>query len=49
MAPFGWNYKPAEKYCRLNFCERKILFRLKNKLNKTDYKPDEQGHVCWLM
>jgi hypothetical protein len=27
--PFGWNYKPAEKYCWLIFCERKILFRLK--------------------
>jgi hypothetical protein len=37
------NYKPAEKHCWLIFCERKILFRLKkNKLNKTDYKPDEQ-------
>jgi hypothetical protein len=44
VAPFGWNYKPAEKHCWLIFCERKILFRLKkNKLNKTDYKPDEQG------
>jgi hypothetical protein len=29
MAPFGWNYKPAEKHCWLIFCERKILFRLK--------------------
>jgi hypothetical protein len=28
-APFGWNYKPAEKHCWLIFCERKILFRLK--------------------
>jgi hypothetical protein len=27
--PFGWNYKPVEKYCWLIFCERKILFRLK--------------------
>jgi hypothetical protein len=26
MAPFGWNYKPAEKHCWLIFCERKILF-----------------------
>jgi hypothetical protein len=43
-APFGWNYKPAEKHCWLIFCERKILFRLKkNKPNKTDYKPDEHG------
>jgi hypothetical protein len=41
--PFGWNYKPAEKHCWLIFFERKILFQLKNKLNKTDYKPDEQG------
>jgi hypothetical protein len=37
--PFGWNYKPAEKHCWLIFYERKMLFRL----NKTDYKPDEQG------
>jgi hypothetical protein len=29
LAPFGWNYKPAEKHCWLIFCERKILFRLK--------------------
>jgi hypothetical protein len=29
LAPFGWNYKPAEKHCLLIFCERKILFRLK--------------------
>jgi hypothetical protein len=29
MAPFGWNYKPAEKHCWLIFCERKILFQLK--------------------
>jgi hypothetical protein len=43
MEPFGWNYKPAEKHYWLIFCERKILFRLKNKLNKTDYKPDEHG------
>jgi hypothetical protein len=40
MGPFGWNYKPAEKHCWLIFCERKMLFRLKNKPNKTDYKPD---------
>jgi hypothetical protein len=30
VAPFGWNYKPAEKHCWLIFCERKILFWLKN-------------------
>jgi hypothetical protein len=24
-------------------CERKTLFRLKNKLKSTDYKPDEHG------
>jgi hypothetical protein len=40
---FGWNYKTAEKHCWLIFCERKIMFRLKNKLNKTDYKLDEQS------
>jgi hypothetical protein len=28
-APFGCNYKPAEKYCWLIFYERKILFWLK--------------------
>jgi hypothetical protein len=44
LGPFGWNYKPAEKHCWLIFCERKILFQLKKKPNKTDYKPDEQGH-----
>jgi hypothetical protein len=43
-APFGWADKPAEKYCWLICCERKILFRLKNKLKKTDYKPGEQAH-----
>jgi hypothetical protein len=44
VAPFGCADKPAEKHCRLICCERKILFRLKkNKLKKTDYKPDEQG------
>jgi hypothetical protein len=43
--PFGWNYKPAEKHCWLIFCERKILFWLKNKLNKTDYKPDEHDLI----
>jgi hypothetical protein len=31
LAPFGWNYKSAEKHCWLIFCERKILFRLKKK------------------
>jgi hypothetical protein len=29
LGSFGWNYKPAEKYCWLIFCERKIPFRLK--------------------
>jgi hypothetical protein len=29
LAPFGWNYKPAEKHGWLIFGERKILFRLK--------------------
>jgi hypothetical protein len=29
LESFGWNYKPAEKYCWLIFCERKILFQLK--------------------
>jgi hypothetical protein len=49
MAPFCWNYKPAKKHCWLIFYERKILFRLKkNKLNKTDYKPDEHDlfYIC---
>jgi hypothetical protein len=32
VAPFGWNYKPAEKHCWLIFCERKILFRLKKQV-----------------
>jgi hypothetical protein len=32
--PFGWADKPAEKYCWLICCERKILFRLK----KTSWK-----------
>jgi hypothetical protein len=40
--PFGCADKPAEKYYWLICCERKILFRLKNKLKKMDYKPDEQ-------
>jgi hypothetical protein len=43
MAPFGWADKPAKKRCWLICCERKILFRLKNKLKKTDNKPDEQA------
>jgi hypothetical protein len=42
-APFGWADKPAEKHRWLICCERKILFRLKNKLKKTDYKPGEQA------
>jgi hypothetical protein len=28
-APFGWNYKPAEKHCWLIFLREKKLFRLK--------------------
>jgi hypothetical protein len=46
--PFGCADKPAEKHCWLICCERKILFRLKkNKPQKTDYKPNEQGlHLC---
>jgi hypothetical protein len=40
---FGCVDKPAEKHGWLICCERKILFRLKNKLKKTDYKLDEQG------
>jgi hypothetical protein len=42
MTPFGWADKPAEKHCWLICYERKILFRLKKKLKKTDYKPGEQ-------
>jgi hypothetical protein len=34
MAPFGCADKPAEKYCWLIYCERKILFQLK----KTSWK-----------
>jgi hypothetical protein len=30
-------------------CERKILFRLKNKLKKIDYKPNEQDHGLVLI
>jgi hypothetical protein len=43
MIPFGCADKPAEKHCWLICCERKTLFRLKNKLKSTDYKPDEQS------
>jgi hypothetical protein len=43
QAPFGYTDKLAEKHCWLICCERKILFRLKNKLKNTDYKSDEQG------
>jgi hypothetical protein len=45
---FGCADKPAEKHCWLICYERKILFRLKNKLKKTDYKPSEQGQrvIC---
>jgi hypothetical protein len=44
--PFGWNYKPAEKYCGLIFLREKYYSDWKNKLNKTDYKPDEQAEAC---
>ena len=37
-APFASLKKQAEILFRLICCERKILFRLKNKLKKTDYK-----------
>jgi hypothetical protein len=43
LAPFGCADKPAGKHCWLICCERKILFRLKNKLKSTDYKLDEQS------
>jgi hypothetical protein len=43
MGPFGCADKPAEKYCWLICCERKIPFWLKKQAEKTDYKPDEQG------
>jgi hypothetical protein len=33
-APFGCADKPAEKYCWLICCERKILFRLKKQAKK---------------
>jgi hypothetical protein len=36
LAPFGWNYKPAEKYCWLILCERKILFRLKKQAEQDE-------------
>jgi hypothetical protein len=32
--PFGCADKPAEKYCWLICCERKILFRLKKQAEK---------------
>jgi hypothetical protein len=47
MEPFGCANKPTEKQCWLIYCERKILFRLKNKMKKTDYKPNEQDQ-CFL-
>jgi hypothetical protein len=49
MAPFGCADKPAAKHRWLICCERKILFRLKNKLKKTDYKPDEQGQCSFVV
>jgi hypothetical protein len=45
LALFGCADKPAEKHCWLIYYERKILFRQKNKLKKTDYKPDEQDQL----
>jgi hypothetical protein len=42
VLPFGCADKPAEIHYWLICCERKILFRLKNKLKKTDYKPNQQ-------
>jgi len=38
--------KQAETLFRLICCERKTLFRLKNKLKSTDYKTSEQGLNC---
>jgi hypothetical protein len=35
------------KHCWLICCERKTLFRLKNKLKSTDYKPDEHPHYSF--
>jgi hypothetical protein len=46
LASFVYAEKQAETLFRLNFCKRKTLFRLKNKLKSTDYKPAEQGQ-CW--
>jgi hypothetical protein len=36
LKSYGW------KYCLLIRCERKTLFRLKNKLKSMDYKTNEQ-------
>jgi hypothetical protein len=47
LEPFGCVDKPAEKYYWLICYERKIRFRLKNQLKKTDYKPNEQN-LCSL-
>jgi hypothetical protein len=49
IGPFGWADKPAEKHCWLICCERKILFQLKNKLKKTDYKPGEHTYSCYML
>jgi hypothetical protein len=55
MAPFGWNYKPAEKHCCWFFVREKYCSGWKNKPNKTDYKPDEQVCdstscvLCWFL
>jgi hypothetical protein len=43
MAPFAYAEKQAEILFRQIFFERKTLFRLKNKLKSTDYKPAEKS------
>jgi len=45
LAPFASLKKQAETLFRLICCERKTLFRLKNKLKNTDYKTNEHGHI----
>ena len=40
-APFASLKKQAVTLFQVICCERKILFRLKNKLKKTDYKRNE--------
>jgi hypothetical protein len=48
MGPFGCVNKPAEKHRWLICCERKTMFRLKNKLKSTDYKSDEYNQYFSL-